>query len=180
MTGYSREEALHMNIVDVLAPESVEAASQMLASKKLNEAPTVYELEIISKLGCRIALEVSTRLIYVNGKPAGVQGIARDISERLLAKQALARQVDRTALINRISQAVRRTLDVTKVFETAVRELGAHLGVDRCSLFMKDEPGERVANVAEYHVADVPAAGAEYDLPQVQSLNLSMEKHHVL
>jgi len=180
VTGYSREEALQMNIADVLTSESAKTARQMLASKKVDEAPTVYDLEIFSKSGIRIALEVSTRLIYVNGRPLGVQGIARDISERRDAEQALAQQVERAALITRISQAVRRSLDVSEVFETAVRELGEHLGVDRCSLFIKDDQAGRVTNVAEYHVADVAPTGSAFDLPRVHSLNLAVEKHHVL
>src|ERR1700730_11881004 len=89
-------------------------------------------------------------------------------------------QADRPALTNRISQAVRRTLDVSEVFETAVRELGAHLEVDRCSLFMKDETAGRVTNAAEYHVSEVVPAGSDFDLPQVQALNSAMEKHGVL
>jgi PAS domain S-box-containing protein len=180
VTGYSRREALQMNIVDVLAPESVETARKMLAGKQLNQAATVYELEILSKSGRRITLEVSSRLIFVDQEPVGVQGIARDISERRFAKEALAQQIQRAALINRISQAVRRTLDVSEVFQTAVRELGAHLVVDRCSLFMKDERASRVTNVAEYHVSSVAPAGQDFDLPQLQGLNAAMEKHGVL
>ena len=64
----------------------------------------------------------------------------------------MKQHADRVALTNRISQAVRCTLDVSEVFATAVRELGTHLEVDRCSLFMKDERAGRVMNVAEYHV----------------------------
>jgi GAF domain-containing protein len=55
---------------------------------------------------------------------------------------SMTQQAERAALINRISQAVRRTLDVSEVFQTAVHELGEHLGVDRCSLYMKmKQPG---------------------------------------
>ena len=114
------------------------------------------------------------------GKLVGYRGADRDITERKLAEDALAQQADRAALTNRISQAVRRTLDVSEVFETAVRELGAHLEVDRCSLFMKDETAGRVTNAAEYHVSDVVPAGSDFDLPQVQALNAAMEKHGVL
>ena len=76
ITGYSREEAMRMNIVDVLAPEYVNIARQMIAQKTDEKTPTVYELEIIAKDGRRVRLEVSTRLTYQDGKPAGVQGVA--------------------------------------------------------------------------------------------------------
>ena len=48
---------------------------------------------------------------------------------------AMKHHADRVALTNRISQAVRCTLDVSEVFATAVRELGSHFNVDavRCS-----------------------------------------------
>jgi len=307
VTGYSREEALQMNIANVLAPDYVNTAREMLARKAESKVSTVYDLDIISKDGRRVALEVSTRLIYAGGKPVGVQGIARDITarkgaeealkdseekfrsivettnewiwaidldgnhtytnpaiehilgykteeilganllefvheedrgeleqlltqrisegrgwtglvlrwkhkhegyrylesnglpvfdpqgklvgyrgadrditERKLAEEALSQQADRAALTNRISQAVRRTLEVSEVFETAVRELGVHLEVDRCSLFMKDEQAGKITNAAEYHVSDVVPAGSNFDLPQVQGLNAAMEKHGVL
>ena len=180
VTGYSRAEALQMNIADVLAPDYVGTARQMLARKAMNRVSTVYELVIIAKDGRRVALEVSTRLIYADGKPVGVQGIARDITERKSAQEALAQQAQRAALTNRISQAVRRTLDVTEVFETAVHELGQHLEVDRCSLYMKDEKAGRVTNAAEYHVPDVEPAGTDFDLPKVKGLTASMEKHGVM
>jgi len=348
VTGFTVAEALRMNIADVLAPDSVGTARQMLARKAQDNVATVYDLEIIAKDGRRVALGVSTRLIYADGVPAGVQGIARDITERkqaeaellqrnqelsalgeigqelsklvepteiaklihtvigkvmdnrnlyvalyddqtqdvsfpaytidgethssptrkfgrgltehvistrqplliardveealqklglvssgLLAQCWLAvpmlvgekvvgvitiqdyetpdaynnshvellstiashaaivvenarlyaemkQQAQRAALTNRISQAVRRTLDVSEVFETAVRELGQHLEVDRCSLFMKDEKAARVTNAAEYHVPEVAPAGTDFDLPQVQGLSAAMEKHGVM
>src|SRR6202008_3555281 len=106
--------------------------------------------------------------------PIGVQGIARDIRERRQVQSTLAQQAERAALINRISQAVRRTLDVSEVFETAVRELGQHLEVDRCSLYMKDEKAGRVTNAAEFHVPDVEPAGTDFDLPRLKGLTASM------
>lgn len=348
VTGYSLAEALRMNIADVLAPDSVSTARQMLALKAVDKVSTVYDLNIIAKDGREVALGVSTRLIYADGEPIGVQGIARDITERKLAEAELLQrnqelaalneigqelsklvepaeiaklihnmigkimdnrnlyvalydeqtqdvsfpaytingetyssatrklgrgltehiintkqplliardveetlkklglvssgrhakcwlavpmlvgekvvgvitiqdyeksdaydhshvellstiashaaivvenarlylemkqQAQRAALTNRISQAVRRTLDVSDVFQTAVRELGKHLAVDRCSLFMKDEKAGRVTNAAEYHVPEVLPAGSDFDLPQVRGLTAAMEKHGVM
>ena len=89
ITGYSCEEALTMNIVDVLAPSSLETARHMLARKAEEKIATVYELDIFSKGGRRLALEVSTRLIYAAGVPIGVQGMARDITSRKAAEAAV-------------------------------------------------------------------------------------------
>ncbi|HRI05142.1 MAG TPA: PAS domain S-box protein [Pyrinomonadaceae bacterium] len=89
ITGYSREEALQMNIAKVVAPEYLEGARTMTARKIEDERPTTYELEIIAKDGRRVPLDLSTRLIVNDGMPVGVQGIARDISERRRVENSL-------------------------------------------------------------------------------------------
>lgn len=89
ITGYSREEAIGMNIGQVVAPEFLEAARTMTARKMEDDVPTTYELEIIAKDGHRVILELSTRLIVTDGLPVGVQGIGRDITERREAEVSL-------------------------------------------------------------------------------------------
>lgn len=89
ITGYSREEAVKMNISQVVAPEFLETARLMSGRKIAGEKPTAYELEIISKYGERVSLELSTRLIYQGDQPIGVQGIGRDITERKQTEKAL-------------------------------------------------------------------------------------------
>jgi diguanylate cyclase (GGDEF)-like protein/PAS domain S-box-containing protein len=95
ITGYTREEAMSgaVTISQVVAPEYLEHARQMIADKLAGKPPTTYELEIISKQGRRVSLELSTRLIMHGGRPVGVQGIARDISERKVAQNALHKTV---------------------------------------------------------------------------------------
>src|SRR5205823_8956761 len=118
-------------------------------------AYTEQDLELLTSIGSQTALAI----------------------EQKRAESEIQQQAQRAALTNRISQAVRRTLDVSEVFETAVRELGQHLEVDRCSLFMKDEKAGLVTNAAEYHVPEVSPAGSDFGLPQVQDLSAAMEKH---
>ena len=87
ITGYARREILGMNMREILAPEYLEPSAQMLASKLDGSENTSYEVEVIAKTGRRITLEVNTRLMLVNGRPVGVQGIARDITERKLLEE---------------------------------------------------------------------------------------------
>jgi diguanylate cyclase (GGDEF)-like protein/PAS domain S-box-containing protein len=96
ITGYTREEALGMNVTRVVAPEYLELARQMIARKIADAQPqTFYHLEIITKDGRRVPLEVSTQLVYEDDKPVGVQGIARDITRRKRAEQALRESEER-------------------------------------------------------------------------------------
>jgi PAS domain S-box-containing protein len=90
LSGYDRNEVLSMNFSSFVAREHVEVA-HFARQVKLSgeEESTRYELEMVTKDGRRVPLEVNTRLIYEELRPVGVQGIARDITERKQAEQAL-------------------------------------------------------------------------------------------
>src|SRR6185436_14096395 len=63
---------------------------------------------------------------------------------------------------------------------TAVTELGAHLEVDRCSLFMRNDNSGVVTNVAEFHVPEVTPAGHDLEFGEVGSLVAALEKESAL
>lgn len=87
ITGYRRDELSGMSFGRLFAPEYVELVRQMLDRKLRSGGKTTYEAEIITKDGRRVTLDVSTRLAYQEGRPGGVQGIARDITERKRAER---------------------------------------------------------------------------------------------
>jgi len=89
VSGYSRDQALQMNAAELVAPEHLERTRAMIGRKLAGEDATTYQLEIISKNGSRVSLEVATSLINQHGKPVGVQGIGRDITERKRAEETL-------------------------------------------------------------------------------------------
>jgi len=83
ISGYQRDELLGTPIEKLVANEHLERVREALARKVRGEvAATFYEVDMVSKDGRRIPLELSTRLIYRDGKPVGVQGMGRDVSER--------------------------------------------------------------------------------------------------
>jgi PAS domain S-box-containing protein len=126
ITGYSREELLKMNLGIFLKPGSLDSAEQMLDRKLAGEERSNYEIDIQSKSGRLLTLEISSRLMLKNGKPTGVQGIARDITERRRAEEAL-REVDQRVLteyerllerISGLAQALGTARDLLTIFRS--------------------------------------------------------------
>jgi len=78
-----------MNIAQLIAPEHLELAKQMIERKSHDHTPTVYELDIITKDGCRLTLEINSRISSIKGQPLTVEGIARDITARKLMEKTL-------------------------------------------------------------------------------------------
>ena len=110
ITGYSSADIAELDFRTLATAEDVDLAHSMLKQKLNGEAKnTIYELTIKAKDGTRIPFEVNTQLIYENGKPVGVQGIARDIRARKQAEEKLL-QAERSGkteykiLLDRIGQ----------------------------------------------------------------------------
>ena len=100
LTGYTREELLKMNVMQLIAAEYRETARRMLESKLARGGKTTYELEIVNRAGQRIALEICSQVLLRDGKPIGVQGIARDMSERRLSRTNCVRLRKWKPLVN--------------------------------------------------------------------------------
>jgi PAS domain S-box-containing protein len=105
ITGYSTAEALQLNVAQIVAPEFLEKAKEMIRRKLAGESVTAYEVELIAKDGRRVAVEVNTRLVFHNGVPIGVQGIARDVTERKLLEEQL-RQSQKLEAVGQLAGGV--------------------------------------------------------------------------
>lgn len=94
--------------------------------------------------------------------------------------ERLTEQAEREALVNRITHAVRRSLDTCEVFRTATHELGLHLGVDRCVLYVLDQESDVARSAAEYAAPGIEPAGRTYKFPIVAALADTIREHGVL
>ncbi len=81
ITGYSRDEILQMNIVQLVAPSSGELVSRLI-ERQLSTTTAADELIFITKDGRELTMEVSTRFLYQEWKVSTVLGIARDVTQR--------------------------------------------------------------------------------------------------
>ena len=97
ITGYPHKELLGKNLGAFLSRESLETNTEMLDRKLHGEERTNYEMELRAHDGRLLTFEISSKLVKRDGKPVGVQGIARDITTRRHAEEAL-READQRAL----------------------------------------------------------------------------------
>jgi PAS domain S-box-containing protein len=130
-TGYTREEILGgLNIASVVAPEHLELA-RMMTERKLRDplASTVYEVDAISRDGRRLTLEVSTRIAYKDGAPVAVEGIARDVTERVRAAAEREQLLEEArAARDEAEQALAQRRDVEERLRTLVEASSSLLG----------------------------------------------------
>lgn len=130
VTGYTVEEAAELEFDSLATPEDVALAKEMLRRKLAgDQTSTIYEVAIKAKDGTIIPVEVNTQLIYQNGKPVGVQGIARDIRARKeteerfreVSESLLAAERRAITLLERIAdlaQTLASARDLAPVFKT--------------------------------------------------------------
>jgi PAS domain S-box-containing protein len=105
ITGYSRDEAQQMNLRQLLDPQQAQRLEQAIEHLVAVHTPTKIELGMRAKDGRRLKLELNPRLIYREGKPVGIQAIARDITGREAAEMEL-RQAQKLESVGRLASGI--------------------------------------------------------------------------
>lgn len=92
LLGYSDQDLLGKSSHLLFAPEKLPEVIVQEELKRNGQAKiTVYESEYISKEGKRLPVEISSRLIYREGRVTGTHVTSRDISQQRQAQLALAK-----------------------------------------------------------------------------------------
>ena len=89
LTGWSRAEWLGKPFVEIVHPDDLPVAVETFQKASRGETPTRYELRVLSKSGEYLVGEFTSTPLMKGGKAVGELGIARDITERKRAEEAL-------------------------------------------------------------------------------------------
>jgi PAS domain S-box-containing protein len=155
--GYEETELLNM------------WCSQIIHSEDL-EQHLIYMQEILTKKRDNFSrkyryIRKNNELRWGHGRVAGIKniqgevsyliGVVEDIHERELAQQALQNQLNRTLLLQDITDAIRETLDINTIFTTTVKKVGETFKVNRCLIrSYENQASLNIPLVAEYLVGD--------------------------
>src|SRR5437867_229336 len=74
--GYKRDEFLRMNIAEWVNPSQQESVHKLVRRQvERQEQKAFYQLEVTTREGRELTLDMSARLIYREGRPIAVEGI---------------------------------------------------------------------------------------------------------
>jgi PAS domain S-box-containing protein len=95
LTGYSREEALRMNVNQWIVPGHQSRFGRAMAGLLQDRAHRTCEVEILCRSGETITLECGMSLLYNDGAAALVQNVGRNITERKRTEELLRRSEEK-------------------------------------------------------------------------------------
>ncbi|MEJ2245570.1 MAG: diguanylate cyclase, partial [Acidobacteriota bacterium] len=129
-----------------------------------DQAPRTQEFQVIAKNGNRITLEVSNRLIFREGKAIGIQGIARDVTERKKWEEALKeanqkledwvheleQRTHEMTLLSEMGDILRACMSTKEVYEVIVKVAQEVFPVQGGALYVLGSHRNIVESVAEW------------------------------
>ncbi|MFN0093838.1 MAG: putative bifunctional diguanylate cyclase/phosphodiesterase [Dehalococcoidia bacterium] len=144
ISGYEPGELIGAPFTKVVAAEYVpEIMSAMQAKMKGAEIRTRYAIEVLTKAGERIPLELASHIVYLPGRQAEILGIGRDMRDRRERDRLdyLAHHDPLTGLPNRY------------VLEPLLRQAAEHAGTGKHAFFLLlDLDNFKVVNDTVGHV----------------------------
>ncbi|HOO37975.1 MAG TPA: PAS domain S-box protein [Deltaproteobacteria bacterium] len=117
MLGYTREDIATLNFASLISEDQIPLARQSLEELYRTGTQKIpVEFHLRCKDGSYVWVETNGSILYRNGEPCAVQGIARDITKRKETEEALRRSEARYRVLAENSSDVIWTMTLEGVF----------------------------------------------------------------
>ena len=149
--GYEPQEALK-NWRDFLTGHPVNQRGLMLAQKAIDtgEAQDPYVLELKTRDGRRVWVEVRETPVVRDGKTVSMVGALTDITERKEAEERMERQLAELTVLHAVTTAGSQSNSEDEVIEKSTQIIGGMLYPDNCGILLLNPEGTMLKPHSSY------------------------------
>jgi PAS domain S-box-containing protein len=146
ITGYSTAEVMGTNCRFLQGKDLYQNDKEVLRQAINAGKNCTVTLRNYRKDGTLFWNELSiSPILDEQGQVTHFIGIQNDITIRKESERELKRQMRLTVLLNRITDEIRQTLDIDRIFQTAARQIQSAFHVSRCLIYKFDYPHTNIA-----------------------------------
>ncbi len=143
LLGYRPEELIGRRIDTIVAPDHLVVTRGVLDRKLAGEDRSTYDLDVLTRDGRRVTLEINSRLAAdADGRPAAIHGMARDVSDRRAAAAERRERYRQSELSAAIGAVLTARLPLEAQLQGCAQALVDHLdaALARVWTISDDEP----------------------------------------
>ncbi len=149
--GYTRAELLDMFVLDLTASEDWDDFP-VLAHDLVTQGQSLFEMAIVARDGAKIPVELNAHLFNFGQHPA-VLAVARDITERKQAEEALKRRNRELTMLYEATAVISSNLSLNVVLQTVAEQMTLALNSSGCALSLWRSDKNVVETVVDYNKA---------------------------
>lgn len=154
--GYSADEMIGQPIQRIMPPDRVDDMHRILGKIRAGERVEHFETERVRKDGRRIQVSLTVSPIRdTTGRVVGASKIARDVTERRRAENALRETLELLATLNRTSVLLSGELELEKLVQ-AVTDAATEVTGARFGAFFYNVADENGESYMLYSLSGVP------------------------
>ena len=143
--GYTAAEMIGQPILRLLPPDRVHEEREIVARIAGGQRVDHFETVRLTKDGERVDVSVSiSPIIDSSGRIVGASKIARDVTGRKQAERKLTMQLARHDLLNRITRAMGRRLDLRSILQVCVASIEEDLPAGFACICLFDPLADRL------------------------------------
>ncbi|MGB3480143.1 MAG: PAS domain S-box protein [bacterium] len=147
-TGYTIDELLGKNIIELTTPEYRELVAERYAARLAGkDIPNIYEIAVFKKDGSVLPIELSVSIMNYEGKPSGLV-FMRDITDRKQAEKKLKASLkEKEVLLRELHHRVKNNMQII----SSLINLQTRYLKDKKAVRMFKESQDRIRSMALVH-----------------------------